>query len=567
MISISKQIEFYKWQLVELGREWEVYYISHLRELIDKHECALGELHGLDEVRGNIIVRFPVNMAVRLNSLYTMYYFFDKNLADEQLSFKSFVQTVGVISTGENSVQSIYILDRSQDYLNIAFSGAPIEFFEKLKSAKKQQLSVNILLGKTEPPYRYLKRLEKFTEDYADVNFLDFKPNTVLNRKFFGEDKVLSIINELKTTSEVIIQGPPGTGKSSLVANILKNIADGKRICVTALTNRALVELAKKLKDSSIEKLVYKTNLSVNEKKELSFLKTFDENIVIESFIQLTTYYKLSEKIVNLKLRKPVFDILIIEEASQAFFTTLKAFTLLANKIIIIGDPNQLTPIVLNNSKRLSIHLKIDKLINGLDTWMYKPDTSFFMLEETYRLNEFNTWLTNSFYENKLISNTKKALNINIDDSYLNFFDSYNTTTLWRVNKFSEIEDLTHFMPKLKDLLLSIIKSNNIETAILTPYKEDVIALQLGLSDVLIKGKDKVIIETIDRVQGMTVDVVILVLRLGKNPQFIFDNNRFNVATSRTKHYNIIITDNKFEMLTSLLSSEVRTYFNKLLSC
>lgn len=567
MIPVSKQIEFFRWQLTELGREWELYYTSQIQSLIDQHECALGVLQGLDVLKGNIIVRFPVSVTVRLNSLYAMYYFMDKQLTQNQVCFKSFVKNADVINTGENSVQSIYILDRSDDYIDIAFSGVPFDFFQKLKVEKNKGSFIYILLGRTEPPYRYLKRLEKFSEEHSGVNYLGFEPIPVLNKKSFGEDKVQSIVNELKVTSEVIIQGPPGTGKSSLVANIIKGIADGKKICVTALTNKALLELAKKLKDSSVEKLVYKTNLSINEKKELSFLKPFEENAIIESFIQLTTYYKLSEKIVNLKTRNPIFDVLIIEEASQAFFTTLQAFTLLAEKVIITGDPNQLTPIVLNNNARLNIHLKIDKLVNGLETWMYKPNISFFMLEETYRLNEFNTWLTNSFYENKLLSNGTAQLAVDIDVCYLEYFNPINTTALWRVNKFSELEDLKGVIPELQKVLLKLIESNNLEIAVLTPYKEDVIALQVGLADVLIKGKDKVMIETIDRVQGVTVDVVFIVLRLGNNPQFTFDKNRFNVATSRAKHYNIIITDQQFEMFISLVSSEIRTYFNKLLSC
>lgn len=567
MIPVELQVQFYRWQLVELSREWELYYNSHLQTLIEQHDCALGELQGLDELRGNVIIRFPADVAVRLNSMYTMYYFLDQSTVGPQLRFKEFVQKKEVISTGENSVQSIYILDSTNDYVDISFSGAPADYFDKLKLEKQKRAIVNVLIGKTEPPYRYLKRLEKFTEDNASINFLDFIPTKRLNQNAFGEDKVLTIIDELQKTDEIIIQGPPGTGKSTLVANILEKIAEENRVCVTSLTNKALVELAKKLKGSKIEKLVYKTNLSVNEKKELSFLRSFDENSVPESFVQLTTYYKLSEKIVHLQSNNPIFDILIIEEASQAFFTTIQAFSLLAKKVIIIGDPNQLTPIVLNPGKRSDIHLKIDKLINGLETWMHKPNSSYYLLDETFRLNEFNTWLTNSFYGNQLKSKGSKPLDIIINDDYLHLFNVHNTTALWKLNKFSEIYDLKVFLPQMKDLIRRLSESNNVEIAVLSPYKEDVMVLQLGLSDLLVKNKGKLLVETIDRVQGMTVDIVFTLLRIGNSPQFLFDKNRLNVSTSRARHYNIIITEKKFEIFTSNVSSEVKNYFNKLLSC
>lgn len=567
MIPVELQVQFYKWQLVELSREWELYYNSHVQSLVKKHDCALGMLQGLDEVRGNIIVRFPKDTAIRLNSLYAMYYFLSPSLVGGQLTFKDFVLKNEVVGTGDNSVQSIYIMDSTDDYVDFAFSGAPSDYFDKLLSEKQKRAIVNVLIGKSEPPYRYLKRLAYFLENNSNINFLDFIPTKQLNQNTFEADRVLTIINALDNTSEIIIQGPPGTGKSTLVANILEKIATGKRICVTALTNKALVELAKKLKGSSIENLVYKTNLSMNEKKELSFLRIFDENSVPESFVQLTTYYKLSEKIVHLQSNNPIFDILIIEEASQAFFTTIQAFSLLAKKVIIIGDPNQLTPVVLNPGKRSDIHLKIDKLINGLETWMHKPNSSYYLLDETFRLNEFNTWLTNSFYGNQLKSKGSKPLDIIINDDYLHLFNVHNTTALWKLNKFSEIYDLKVFLPQMKDLIRRLSESNNVEIAVLSPYKEDVMVLQLGLSDLLVKNKGKLLVETIDRVQGMTVDIVFTLLRIGNSPQFLFDKNRLNVSTSRARHYNIIIADKNFEIFTSNISSEVKKYFNKLLSC
>ena len=49
-------------------------------------------------------------------------------------------------------------------------------------------------------------------------------------------------------------------------------------------------------------------------------------------------------------------------------------------------------------------------------------------------------------------------------------------------------------------------------------------------------------IETIDRIQGMTVDYVILYIP-GRNPGFALEDRRFNVATSRSLSTTLIISD------------------------
>ena len=48
--------------------------------------------------------------------------------------------------------------------------------------------------------------------------------------------------------------------------------------------------------------------------------------------------------------------------------------------------------------------------------------------------------------------------------------------------------------------------------------------------------------ETIDRIQGATVDYAIVYIP-GRNPGFALDERRFNVATSRSRSTTLIISD------------------------
>ena len=76
--------------------------------------------------------------------------------------------------------------------------------------------------------------------------------------------------------------------------------------------------------------------------------------------------------------------------------------------------------------------------------------------------------------------------------------------------------------------------------AIISPFNDTVKQLQKSfLTD---SSLDDFTIETIDRIQGMTVDYAILYIP-GRNPGFALDERRFNVATSRSRSTTLIVSD------------------------
>jgi superfamily I DNA and/or RNA helicase len=116
------------------------------------------------------------------------------------------------------------------------------------------------------------------------------------------------------------------------------------------------------IKDGLIKKCrtknVYKANLSADESALIPELQNHDVSHPIPSGnLLLATYYSLSKL---LKENNDVFyDLLIIEEASQAFLTTIAGFSSLASKVLIVGDFMQLQPIVLAENKAINIDQNI----------------------------------------------------------------------------------------------------------------------------------------------------------------------------------------------------------------
>lgn len=64
-------------------------------------------------------------------------------------------------------------------------------------------------------------------------------------------ERQLKVIQQVNSKAQVVVQGPPGTGKTHTAAALLSHLlAQGKRVLVTAQTDRALHEVRGKLPDS-----------------------------------------------------------------------------------------------------------------------------------------------------------------------------------------------------------------------------------------------------------------------------------------------------------------------------
>ena len=93
-------------------------------------------------------------------------------------------------------------------------------------------------------------------------------------------------------------------------------------------------------------------------------------------------------------------------------------------------------------------------------------------------------------------------------------------------------------IPFLKNALVELSQSKSTTVAVLTPYVETLKFLQRVLLNKEISKN--ILIESVDRVQGLDVDYCFYVIP-NYAYDFPFDFNRFNVATSRSKKATIII--------------------------
>ena len=235
----------------------------------------------------------------------------------------------------------------------VGIKNLTIQFTELLEQGK-----TIIAFGPKDPPLQYLLNLIQIVKDEQNQEtkpILDFTESTNQwnPRKIEAKEDLISIIlNNHSNEKCVVVQGPPGTGKTTRMAQLAASLLkENKSVLVTALTNQALIELAKKDKlQEYIEKgKVSKTSLTVDEKREQPHLQEIKENKCNASsgFLSLATFYLSSGWAVD--ITDIPFDYVIMDEASQALLPMIAASMKLGRKVVLIGDQKQLPPIVLTN--------------------------------------------------------------------------------------------------------------------------------------------------------------------------------------------------------------------------
>ena len=176
------------------------------------------------------------------------------------------------------------------------FVGIDCEFARWIADSPK----VVLVMGPNKPPYEYIAHLQLLTQhkkslalnSVLDINYQPSDWNPILLNNKHNIPSFLQM--QLNMTSSLILNGPPGTGKTFHISQLVANLCtEGFSVLVTALTNRALMEIAKK---GSMGRLleagkVYKTKITTDENKEVPHLR-LEKNIVPKKgCVILSTFY------------------------------------------------------------------------------------------------------------------------------------------------------------------------------------------------------------------------------------------------------------------------------------
>ena len=584
-MSIDKKIQNYQHFFSDQVREAEMEQKSIIKApmnlLFRKEEIIVGYVDHVNDNLGHVVLKFPKDKAPRLKVQKSVMVI--KKDAKAELgpnvtlwtrSFLEFCKNTQYHSNTSDLLPLYYTKKGDSSYDYVGCTGLSTSLYDLFKKSTESGKSLSVIVFAPFPPVDYFNNLVNFLEIFHDlpeqmiepkIDYEDWQPEELQydpNNETAIPERIFQTLEE---DNCCILQGPPGTGKSYTIAHIIaKYLTSNKTVCVTTMANKGLIELVQQppLLPFLRNEKIFKSNLSADERRMVPGLKPIKKGFVVPNGeLFCSTNYVLSQAYnsdCHSKEELPSYDLVIIEEASQAFLASILAFKNLGRKCLIVGDPMQLPPIISNPTKALYNAWNANTQIEGLKTYALGTDVKSYRITTTFRLTKASAELTGIFYSNRFRSVQKNLLDFSLCHSNL-FPDGGGVIYHYTQDYTNGIVSGTglNIVSQVVDEFTKNYPKRSL--AIISPFNDTVKQLQKTfLTETSLQDFT---IETIDRIQGMTVDYAILYIP-GRNPGFALDERRFNVATSRSRSTTLIISDIPLTNMHSL-SSKVAAFIKK----
>ena len=419
------------------------------------------------------------------------------------------------------------------------------------------------------------------------INFENSNTNLELNKAQLNAVQLAIGVQDF-----LLIQGPPGTGKTLTIAKIVQEMyKQGKTIILSCFTHRAIDELIRKIRlhapevkfcriggwgeNNSLER-----KYSDSEDIELE-IKKVKKNIGERPIYIGTAYAWLSGKYDNL-IGSKLYDVAIMDEASQMIIPNSIGIIRLASSFILVGDHFQQPPVIQNpRAKNLSKTLfqtlfENDKI----------PLSTKVMLDTQHRMNPvIGDFISQAFYDNQLKNNNK----LNFEKIYegsdaptniSKICDPEDIITLVHtenhnhaINAKSVEEDAEVVLDLVEFLIGKNINPKNI--GIIAPYRAQVALIRRKIENFIskidLKFSSKEMVDTIDRFQGDERDIIIFSISLSESitSNLLKDKRKINVALSRAKKKLIVVGNwdlaNDYKVFNSLFDYVNKNKHSKLI--
>ena len=464
-----------------------------------------------------------------------------------------------------NETESVCIWHKPADdkrFSIVGFSKISLDFANQIK----ESTGVILVFAPQRPPIDYVANLQRVVNDrfsssissVLDTNFSQQDWDPIL----ITQNNVSNFVyNQLNLTDTMILQGPPGTGKTYMIAELCERLcSEGKSVLVTALTNRALMEIAEKPAVSKMlaDGKIFKTNITTDEYKEASKLVPIKQVAPMPSALVLSTYYITSGFAADLSIEQP-FDYVIMDEASQALLSMFAASRKMGKKNLWVGDIRQLSPIISLNGDRVKFD-NYQTMIDGLKVLADNSSFPIYQLTNTYRFSQRSADYTGIFYNGTL--KAVNPFNSPIMPSMSKIFSEEGGPTLVLTDMISG-----DYKPNFAIMLAAYIvgcllkDDKKKDIAVLTCMRDTTRALQKAITQ-NVGSYSNVLIDTVARIQGLTTEITLFFV---PNASYIWtlEPHLFNVATSRAKEHTIIVAD-KNVLRYPTLKPLVRKYLEQL---
>uniref|UniRef100_H2ZHQ4 DNA replication ATP-dependent helicase/nuclease n=1 Tax=Ciona savignyi TaxID=51511 RepID=H2ZHQ4_CIOSA len=440
------------------------------------------------------------------------------------------------------------------------------------------------ILMSDNPQCNSLRQLIIMHREPSFVKNLDFVPRSAkdeVGRMLRGLNRTQrqAIKRVLLSKDYTLVVGMPGSGKTTtIVAMIRILLLCGLRVLVTSYTHSAVDNLLIKLikyktkflrlgRSGQVHPSVHpytEEGLSLNMKTPRELLKLYDESRVVAcTCLAVTSHAFFAIPSQN----RPIFDVCIVDEASQIAQPACLAPLLHSRRFVLVGDHLQLPPLVVSQEARKM----------GADESLFRRLTShkpaLCELTLQYRMNKDIMELSNHVtYEGRLecahpsvadstvkldnyesmktlMTDDTKWLNRAIDPKISVLFLDTSQTEAYE----EELDQGIHNTGEAKiisALTKWLIKAgcNASRIGIIAPFRKQLKAIEEKLNQIegwcFIKEMFR-IINTVDKYQGRDKSVILVSFVRSKEEalgeKLLNDWRRLNVAITRAKHKLVMV--------------------------
>lgn len=438
----------------------------------------------------------------------------------------------------------------------------------------------------------------------VDIAPVQLEAESASSGRALNDEQQHAIASALEGHDAFLVHGPPGTGKTTVIAELCARlVARGQRVLLAACTNTAVdTMLAKVVRAGVLDVLrvgsVGRANSDLMRalqdagrpperhfSRELGAdtadLSQLRHRLLDTAVVAATTTRCVSAPILAALERalaesddapasaagpRPIFDVAIIDEASQLTEPLALGAILRARRFVLVGDDRQLPPVVRAADATsaqlgpLPVESLVTAGVGGLDRSLFerlRPWVPNVLLRTQYRMNEGVQAFPNlSYYDQKLraapsaaerslqvdgLEELDEELGRRLDPERPSVWVDVGGEALGRSHP-DEADEVVRTAAALVERLGDRFGPDSL--GIVAPYRAQCQRIRRGLADALPRPVAEAIeVDTVERFQGREKDAMIVSLVVREWCDFVLDPRRLNVTLTRARTKVIVFGD------------------------
>lgn len=359
------------------------------------------------------------------------------------------------------------------------------------------------------------------------------------------------------------MQGPPGSGKTYTGSRMICDlVAQGKTVGITANSHKVIRNMldgvVKAAREAKLDLRCIQKVGDIPEAVE-GIASAKDNGQMLGALGGVAQVGGATAWFWSREDARNSVDVLFVDEAAQMALANVLAISGAANTLVLLGDPQQLDQPVQGSHPDGTDISALGHLLNGYETI---PDDQGLFLEETWRLHpSICTFTSDLFYAGKLEAREHNARQGIVSKGPVCGAGLWYLPVEHEGNVNASLEEATSIAALIERLLAGSPTWTDRENQthdltltdilVITPYNAQVLEIQQCIPGIKVG--------TVDKFQGQEAPIAIYSTATStqaeapRGMEFLYNLNRFNVATSRAKCACILVSS------PSLMEADCRT--------